>query len=143
MVTKLKRGVYLDFAKRLIEAWDKSDYQPKSGQQGFTKALGALADVGYKGAEKWVKGDGLPDMGNAVILAKKLGVSFEWLMLGGSSPYTSRTAHAVQESSGPDYQKKPPEEAVIIGRKIAKLPNHLQTAIIQIINTLVESNSET
>lgn len=58
--------------------------------------MGRMIGVSYKGAGKWLNGDGMPDMGNATDLAKNLGVNFEWLMTGvGNVPGEKRTGGAL------------------------------------------------
>lgn len=79
MVSKKKETIYAEFAKRLWEACE--DYGFKR-ERGLSKKVGALAGIGYKGAEKWLNGLGMPDMGHGVALASNLGISYEWLMTG-------------------------------------------------------------
>lgn len=79
MVTKTKQQVYEEFAKRLHEACDDAQI-PRD--RGRAKRVGALVDVGYKGAGKWLSAQGMPDMGHLANLAVELKVGFEWLGTG-------------------------------------------------------------
>lgn len=79
MVPTKKEQIYLQFSERLHKACDHAGL-PRD--RGRATELGKLVGVGYKGAGKWLNGDGMPDMGNATDLAKELGVNFEWLMTG-------------------------------------------------------------
>lgn len=137
-----KRDVYQAFAKRLMDACAKDPTMPKAEERSFLKALGQRVGIGYKGAEKWKKGDGMPDMGNAVLLATSLGVSFEWLMTG-------RGPMSIEESIAPQFSRVAEskthyygfrEEEVLISKRIAKLPEKTRIALIQLIDTLPQEN---
>lgn len=80
MVTKQKDKIYTEFSRRLREACKDAGYDPDA--RGFSKRLGSMGGIGYKGAEKWLDGVGMPGMGNGVLLATSLHVSFNWLMAG-------------------------------------------------------------
>src|SRR5256885_1116423 len=78
MVTKRKQSTYKQFSERLNIACDFHG----TTKRGRSAEVGGLVGVGYKGASKWLAGDGMPDMGHASDLAVQLEVSFEWLMTG-------------------------------------------------------------
>lgn len=81
MVTKRKQLLYKEFSDRLHQACDAK----KIPKHGRATQVGALVGIGYKGASKWLNGDGMPDMGNATELAVKLEIDFDWLMTGRGS----------------------------------------------------------
>ncbi len=74
----------LEFSKRLNEALDGLGVPPKhqGRQQALVDLLKPDLDVSQKGARKWLEGEGFPGMENAVILAKKVDISVEWLLTG-------------------------------------------------------------
>lgn len=105
MVTKRKARSYLQFSERLGKACDTYGLP----QKGRPRQLGALVGIGYKGAEKWLNGDGMPDMGHATLLAEELGISFEWLMTGRSEAKAQGGALSRHEEAIVDiYRQLPP-----------------------------------
>jgi hypothetical protein len=74
-----KEAIYVAFSRRLNEACDDKGIVRGRGRK---TAVGALVNVGYKGATKWLDGQGMPDMGHASALAIELGVAFDWFMTG-------------------------------------------------------------
>ena len=126
MVTTTKRAAYEAFAERLLEACRDDPTMPRSGERGFLKALGKKAGIGYKGAEKWVKGLGMPDMGNASLVARNLGVSFEWLMTGRGEKTISFAIAESQATYGADI--------IGVAQSIVQLPAETRGAIIHLIN---------
>jgi hypothetical protein len=98
-------GVHSGIARRLEEALD---------DQGFPKGRGRgahLAKVGKVSGEagrKWLAGQSLPTMENALLLSTHLEVCVEWLLTGRGpkkipSPHTVRVIEAM-ESLPPDSQ---------------------------------------
>lgn len=113
MVAKKKAALYQEFAERLDTACSYMGLP----ERGRAKALGQLVGVGYKGAGKWLAGDGMPDMGHSSALAVALQVSFEWLMTGrGPISFTAGPAavaehgarYAVTESAEMIFKTMPP-----------------------------------
>ncbi len=126
MVTMSKREAYEAFAERLLEACRDDPTMPKPGERGFLKALGEKAGIGYKGAEKWIKGMGMPDMGNGSLLAQHLGVSFEWLMTG-RGPKTPSFAIA-------EGQAVYSAQVLDLARTVATLPPEIVEALGQLLD---------
>lgn len=129
MVTTTKRAAYEAFAERLLEACRDDPTMPKPGERGFLKALGKKAGIGYKGAEKWVKGLGMPDMGNGSLVAQNLGVSFEWLMTGRGQKnvtYSIAEGHATYGL-----------EVTSLAKDIASLPTDVRSAVMCLIDFCV------
>ena len=69
------------FSKRLNEALDELRY-PRHGRQ---TALAKVMGVTQRSTMAWLKGISIPDYAKIVSLAKKLGLSLEWLMSGQGS----------------------------------------------------------
>lgn len=97
MVTKVKNRIYQEFSERLHKACDRANL-PKP--RGRATELGRLMRVSYKGAGKWLDGDGMPGMGHATALAVKLNVSFEWLMTGRGVPELQQQFMQMREEFG-------------------------------------------
>ncbi len=101
MVTNTSAEIYRQFADRLNEVCNDL----KLPERGKSKLVGKMAGVGYKGAEKWLIGMGMPGMAHAAKLAVSLGVCFEWLMTGrgpkhlGDKPHTTTQAKMAQSFS--------------------------------------------
>jgi len=73
------------FSARLNEALDENQAPPKGkNRQGY---VGKLFGLSQRGARKWLEGEGMPSMAQAVLVAKELGVAFEWLMTGQGNKY--------------------------------------------------------
>lgn len=145
MVTKLKRDAYQSFAQRLMRACSDRPDMPKKGERGLPKALGALAGIGYKGAEKWIKGEGMPDMGHAAILADRLNIGFEWLMTGRGP----MRPHYVQEET-PLYSRRnagpipePVVDPVSIEAELDKLPSDVSGLLKRLVVTLAAQKGKT
>jgi hypothetical protein len=137
MVTKETEKAYRDFSERLLEACEDSKILPKKDERGFNKALGKLAGVGYKGAEKWVKGGGMPGMANASILAKKLGVRIEWLLTGEGPKKIDQDIPAFSRRHA---MEQPASYAIdaddLLARKIQQLPEDLKNQIKALIEAI-------
>lgn len=69
------------FSKRLNLALDMTEDYPEPGK-GRQVELGKDFDVTQTGAGKWLNKESIPDTHRCVSIAKKLGLSFEWLMTG-------------------------------------------------------------
>lgn len=128
-----KQDAYQAFAARLLEACADDPTMPKQTDRGFFKALGLRGGIGYKGAEKWVKGLGMPDMGHSTILAQNLNVSLEWLMTGRGFKRVGTIAIA---ESAAQYQ--PSAEVTQLTRTIAALPPEISDAISRLIDACLK-----
>jgi hypothetical protein len=139
MVTKVKEVAYRAFAQRLHEACTDAGIPPGRGR---ATQVGSLVDVGYKGATKWLDGIGMPDMGNATILAQALGVCFEWLMTGRGPKKLDGAQKAAEEPG--TYRIQPSAknlagaievfEAVLPPSRYIVPPGKKAESIIQIYN---------
>lgn len=70
------------FSKRFVWACEQDKKAPK-GHKNLGKYFGVSGPmVGY-----WMRGEKLPGTENAISIAKKTGVSFEYLMTGRGSQY--------------------------------------------------------
>lgn len=121
MVAKMKQDVYQEFAQRLAEACRSDPSLPQVNARGFSKALGAKVGVGYKGAEKWIKGESMPDRANGSALAVALGVSEEWLMTGRGPKHVQSTNNGyrpgfigVAEQRTPGYETTKPSDLELL-----------------------------
>ena len=113
---------------------------PKPGERGFARALGDIVGVSYKGAEKWLKGDGMPDMGNAAILAKRLNVQFEWLMTGrgrmNGHEYMAKEPPQKYTANGTQPKQESPASIDEIAKK---LPPEVQVSIRNLVEVMVKT----
>lgn len=130
MVTKAKNKIYQEFAARLHKACDDADL-PKG--HGRATALGKLIGITYKGAGKWLNGDGMPDMGNGGILAVKLEVAFEWLMTGRGPMKLSNTML---------YAAEPPVAYGRTRNKLEIIAAHMPPGVLAITLKYVEMLQE-
>ncbi|MCR4303181.1 MAG: hypothetical protein NUV63_02990 [Gallionella sp.] len=126
MVTKIKSRIYQDFAARLHVACDNAGL-PK--ERGRPTELGRMIKVTYKGAGKWLEGEGMPDMGHATMLAIKLNVPFEWLMTGRSPSKIPETYLQVAEEHGHYSNLKP--ETVEFAKQFQRLSEKTQEQVRQ------------
>jgi len=140
MVTTEVEGAYKTFADRLLEACRDSKRLPKPDERGFNKALGKMAGVGYKGAEKWVKGSGMPGMANASLLADKLGVRLEWLMTGrGPKKLAADSVQFSRAIAREDPVHYGVSEAdLLLARSITQLPDNIKTSIKALIEAFLK-----
>lgn len=136
MVSKYKREAYQNFARRLLDACEHDTLMPKKNERGFTKALGMKVGIGYKGAEKWIKGESMPDMGNATILAKSLGVSLEWLMTGRGS----KTGILGTQEEAAEYRI--PREHFELAKDIALLSPKTRDSIKHLVDIIQRKGEE-
>lgn len=68
-----------DFSKRLNSALDQADYIKGRGRRvALAKALGVSGEA----ARKWLSGESIPAMDNAVRLAVLSGTDVDWLLTG-------------------------------------------------------------
>jgi transcriptional regulator with XRE-family HTH domain len=80
MVTNDERQA---FSARLNAALDAADVPPKF--QGRQKAVAKRFGVSQKGARKWLEGEAIPETKRLPQIAADLGVSVEWLLMGGET----------------------------------------------------------
>lgn len=137
MVSKMKREMYQAFSRRLIEACDQDPSMPRKNERGFNKALGLRVGISYKGAEKWIKGDSMPDMANAALLARSLGVSIEWLLTGRGS----RTGIVEQSTAEESPKYEIPHEAMNLAKQISLLPPKTRDSIKHLVE-IIQSKGE-
>lgn len=71
-----------EFARRLNQALDEMQPPAPGDGDGRQLFVAALFGVDQTGARKWLRGEGFPAIGRAIQIAKRLNVSFEWLMTG-------------------------------------------------------------
>lgn len=85
------------FALRLNEALDR--YGAPAKGKGRQLWLGKLLNVSPIAARKWLEGQGLPRTERILAVARKLGVSEEWLLSGNKNeiPATSLLLDADEE----------------------------------------------
>lgn len=76
------------FSNRMNEALDDMGIAKKG--QNRQSIVGEMFGVSQKGARKWLEGESMPSIPNAAIIARKLGVSFEWLMTGRGAKTASK-----------------------------------------------------
>lgn len=77
----MPRGDVSELWKRLESAAEQAGYD-KVTQTLIARLAGGLAQTSVR---KWQWGDSLPTMENAILLAKKLNISVEWLLTGRGS----------------------------------------------------------
>ncbi|MGS1071690.1 helix-turn-helix domain-containing protein [Burkholderia glumae] len=86
------------FSDRLNLVLDEEGYPPKgSGRQN---RLAKEWDLSQKGVRKWLEGEGVPETTRLVEMAKRYGVSFEWLATG-RDPSTLAYSTSVVRGVGP------------------------------------------
>ena len=137
MVTKTKSRIYQEFAARLHKACDKANL-PKI--RGRATALGHLMKISYKGAGKWLDGEGMPDMGHSTALAVKLDVSFEWLMTGrGAMNLSTQFLHAAEETTGFHVRRN---ELEIIAQHMPTAIRELTLKYIEMLQEIMEQRPE-
>lgn len=71
-----------DFARRLNDAIDESPFGIPAKGDGRSSAVGKLFGVSQRAAWKWLAGEGYPQLGRAISIAKRLKISVEWLLTG-------------------------------------------------------------
>jgi transcriptional regulator with XRE-family HTH domain len=76
------------FARRLKELCDEMPALVPRHNKGRQTALGKLFGVGQKAADKWLKGDAMPELFRCIAIAKQFHVTFEWLMTGRGPKYS-------------------------------------------------------
>lgn len=72
----------IQFARRLNEVMDESPLGIPAKGAGRQIVVAKMFGVGQKAARKWMEGEGFPEMEKCIQIAKKLGVSLEWLLTG-------------------------------------------------------------
>lgn len=70
------------FARRLNEALNVSLPDIPEKGKGRQMFVASKFKVSQKGARKWLEGEGFPKLEQAIIIAKELKVSLEWLLTG-------------------------------------------------------------
>ncbi|WP_186061020.1 helix-turn-helix domain-containing protein [Burkholderia gladioli] len=84
------------FADRLNLVLDEEGYPPKgSGRQNkLAKDWG----LSQKGVRKWLEGEGVPETTRLIEMAKRYGVSFEWLATGRDHSSLGASRNVVRAS---------------------------------------------
>ena len=77
------------FAKRLHQCCRMTGIAERSRN---TK-LASIFGVSPQGARKWLEGDAIPSMQNAVTIARYFGVDVNWLLTGSGDEPSPMTAH--------------------------------------------------
>ena len=95
-----KEAIYSDFADRLNAICDEKGLPDR----GRPQLLGKMAGVGYKGAEKWIKGLSMPDVPHGTALAIGLDVYFEYLMTGRGPKYMETKSQLKAAESAGEYR---------------------------------------
>lgn len=72
----------IEFAQRLNQALNEMQPPAPGEGDGRQDFVASLFGVDQTGARKWLRGEGFPAIGRAIQIAKRLNVSFEWLMTG-------------------------------------------------------------
>lgn len=106
-----------DFARRLNERLDELDYPPITGRGRYT-AVGKDLGVTYQASKKWLDGTSLPELARCVEIAKRYGLSFEWLMMGDGDKYRKT---AVRRRPGPIAEPINPSGQALL-EMISSLP---------------------
>lgn len=131
MVPNKKERAYQQFAARLNKACDDIGL-PKRGR---SKLVGAMVGVGYKGAEKWLNGLGMPDMGHATELAKELRKEFDWLMTGRGSEEPRTLAEIREEEDHPPKSKLSDTELQELSKAWPHMPKEIKNAIRALVDS--------
>ncbi|CAG0966517.1 hypothetical protein MTYP_01022 [Methylophilaceae bacterium] len=69
-----------DFAERMNKVADMLGIPPKGSNR--QELLGRVFGVSQESARKWLSGESIPQVAKCIEIAKRAGVSFDWLMTG-------------------------------------------------------------
>ena len=120
VIKKLKK----EFAGRLAEAMAFAglDGSPTSLSRHFNLHAG-MDSVTMHGARRWLMGESIPSRSRLPVLARTLGVSADWLLLGQG---------AMREGAAADV---PADEAELLSR-FRLLPAHQRALVHQLVEAL-------
>ncbi len=107
---------------------------PRFKEHGFLTELGKKVGIGYKGAEKWIKGESMPDMANATLLARALDVSLDWLMTGRPPKRIGEAQQIGAREADVKYFVK--RDELQLAKAISSLPTKTRDALKHLIETL-------
>jgi transcriptional regulator with XRE-family HTH domain len=130
MESPLAAAPHQGFAQRLHVTLDLAGVEKGRGR---TKRLADHFAVTRETARKWLNGQSLPELERMLDIAKRLGVSFEWLATGRGVA----TPHGkVLEPSAP-YRVDNREQSRLIGL-VNRLPREQRRALLTILEHLAE-----
>ncbi|WP_186057736.1 hypothetical protein [Burkholderia gladioli] len=129
------------FSDRLNLVLDEEGYPPKgSGRHNrLAKDWGLTA----KGVRKWVEGEGVPETLRQVEMAKRYGVSFEWLATGRDPTTLKHSSEVVRGMLPIDSKVSLSDGAGILVRAITRadstgMPARVFLALLEMLRTFEE-----